>query len=87
MVQNEPRTSRSRQIPEYSKTVKLGPHVVFEKCYVVSGGRRRRYELHLSCRRRTAVVDVPTGGLEEVEATIDDSIWAFGESLRLQGLI
>lgn len=86
MVANEARPSRSRQIPELSKTVKLGQQMVFVKCFLVTG-KRRRFEVHLSCRRRTAVVDVPSAGLEQVEASIAHSIWAFGESLRLQGVI
>ena len=87
MVANEQRQTRSKQVPELSRTVRLGPHMVFVKCFAIATGRRRRYELHLSCRRRTAVVDVRHGGVEAVEARLDDCVWAFGESLRLQGVI
>jgi len=83
-----PRTHLSSDIepiPGLDRTLKLGKQMLFVKCYAAGKRGCCRYEVHLSCGRRAAIVDVRARSVDELRPWIEEAAWAFAESLRLAG--
>jgi hypothetical protein len=71
------------ELPDLRRTLRVGGHLVFVKCFAVKRGRACRYEVDLRGGGRVALVDLPHSARAQLEARIDEALGAFAESLRL----